>query len=511
MSLPEDVSVTGEDAEPEPTRSLGASRSAAAFFSFLIPGTGQYLTGRPAIGAIFLIPLVVAVVAGIAFAGGDPGEAVGILLQPTVLLGIVVADAVLFVWRSVAIVDAWWHVGPDVPRTDLSMVVLAILLSVTVAMHMFVGVEVLAVRDTVETVFASSDDEDDGFGELPAATPSPSASFEPTPTPRILAGVVPTTIPTPTPSPTPTPTPRPGPLLDGRLDLLLVGADAGPGRWSLRTDTLVVLSVDQKSGEAAIFSIPRNMVNVPLPKESRGAFACKCYPQLINSLYVYASAHPSRFPGKASVRGLRAVQMAIGELVGRKLDGMVVIKLQGFVRVVDAIGGIDITVPRSVFDRTYPLENGRGKVQVYIRAGKQHMNGHKALIYARSRHQDSDYGRMDRQQLVIAAIGKKLLKGDLVARLPKLLKIAKQNLWTNLKTGDLPALAQLAEQADLKGMRRMRFIPPRYPEYLDRASIKRIRSVVKHAFDKAKPLATPTPQPTPMPVPTLLKAPQPGY
>jgi LCP family protein required for cell wall assembly len=495
-----------EDPDPVPTRSLSASRTAAAFFSFLIPGTGQYLSGRPAIGALFLVPVVVAAVAGIWFAGGDPGEAVGILLQPTVLLGIVVADGVLFVWRSVAIVDAWWHVGPDVPRSNLSMVVLAILLSVTVATHMFVGVEVLAVRDTVETVFASSDDEDDGFGELPAATASPSASLAQTATPKAVPGVVSTATPTPTASPTPTPTPRPGPLLDGRLDLLLVGADAGPGRWSLRTDTLVVLSVDQKSGEAAIFSIPRNMVNVPLPKESRGAFACKCYPELINSLYVYASAHPSRFPGKASVRGLRAVQMAIGELVGRKLDGMVVIKLQGFVRLVDAIGGIDITVPRSVFDRSYPLENGRGKVKVFIRAGKQHMDGHKALIYARSRHQDSDYGRMGRQQLVISAIGKKLLKEGLVDKLPKLLKIAKDNLWTNLKTDDLPALAQLAEQADLKGMQQMRFIPPTYREYLDRASITRIRSVVKHVFDKAKPLVTPAPF-----VPPTAIAPPPGY
>ena len=131
------------------------------------------------------------------------------------------------------------------------------------------------------------------------------------------------------------------------------------------------------------------------------------------------------------------------------------------------------------------------------------MNGHKALMYARSRHQDSDYGRMDRQQLVIAAVGKKLLKGDLLDKLPKLLKVAKENLWTNLKTRDLPALAMLAEQADLKGMQRLRFIPPTYREFLDSASIRRIRSVVKHAFDKAKPLATPKPTATPSLAPPL--------
>ena len=206
------------------------------------------------------------------------------------------------------------------------------------------------------------------------------------------------------------------------------------------------------------------MVNVPLPKESRGAFACKCYPQLINSLYVYASAHPSRFPGKSSVRGLRAVQMAIGELVGRKLDGMVVIKLQGFVKLIDAIGGIDINVPRVRLRPHYPLENGRGYVKVYIRAGKQHMDGHKALIYARSRHQDSDYGRMeppaardlrDRQEAAARR-----------PRRPACRSCSRSPRTTSGRTSrraDLPALAQLAEQADLKGMKQMRFIPPTYP------------------------------------------------
>ena len=188
--------------------------------------------------------------------------------------------------------------------------------------------------------------------------------------------------------------------------------------------------------------------------------------------------------------------MAIGELVGRKLDGMVVVKLQGFVKLINAIGGLDITVPEAVYDRRYPLENGNGYVEVYIKKGKQHMNGRKALMYARSRHQDSDYGRMERQQIVITALGRQLLKEPLIVRLPELLDIAKDNLWTNLKTGDLPELAQLAEDVDVKGMKKVRFIPPKYPSYLNKATIKKIRAVVRDVFDKAVPLATPTPLPT---------------
>jgi hypothetical protein len=120
-------------------------------------------------------------------------------------------------------------------------------------------------------------------------------------------------------------------------------------------------------------------------------------------------------------------------------------------------------------------------------------------MYARSRHQDSDYGRMERQQIVISALAKQMVKEPLLIRLPELLEIAKDNLWTNLKTRDLPDLVRLAEQTDVKGMKRVRFIPPRYPSYLSRSDVRRIREVVREVFKKAKPLPTPTAVPTATP------------
>lgn len=478
---------------PAPPRPpLRRSRTLAAFLSFLVPGAGQLLEGRVRVGVFFLAPFLLAIAIGLIVANGDRGQLLGFLVQPNVLMGIALLDVLVFVWRAAAILDAWWGGNSKVPHTILSTVAVVALLAVTGATHYVIGAEVMAIHDTFEVVFSAPDggqaEEDDGFGEILEPTEVPS----PTPTPEPGATAAPTAEPTPSPSPTP----RPGPLTDGRLDLLLVGGDAGPGRWSLRTDTMMVLSVDVKSGEAALFSIPRNMVNVPLPKESRGAFGCKCFPRMINALYVYASSHPGSFPGKGETRGLRALQFAIGELVGRKLDGMVVVKLQGFVKLINAIGGLDINVPEAVYDRRYPLENGNGYVEVSIPKGKQHMNGRKALMYARSRHQDSDYGRMERQQIVITALGKQLLKEPLIVRLPELLDIAKGNLWTNLKTRDLPELAQLAEDVDIKGMKKVRFIPPKYPSYLNKASIRKIRAVVRDVFDKAVPLATPTPLPT---------------
>ena len=485
---------------PDPTVTtrppLRSSRTIAVILSFLVPGTGQLMNGRTRAGLILLTPLLLIVAGGVVAVGGDRGQMLGSLLQPGVLLGIVAIDGLILIWRVIAVLDAWLGGGPGLPRTTLSSVVVVALLVVTSATHYLIGAQVIATRDTVNAVFVAPDDGgDDGFGEIPEPTDTPS------PTPTLAPGETPGPTPDPTaePTPTPAPTPRPGPLADGRLDVLLVGADSGPGRWSLRTDTLILLSVDVKSGEMAIFSIPRNMVNVPLPDESRKAFACRCFPELINGLYVYASSHPGQFPGKDETRGLRAVQMAIGSLSGRTLDGMVVVQLQGFVKLINALGGLDIKVPEAVYDQHYPLENGTGYVTVYIKPGKQHMNGHKALIYARSRHQDSDYGRMERQQIVMAALAKQLLKEPILLRLPELLDIAKANLWTNLKTRDLPDLASLAERADVKGMKTYRFVPPTYSSNLDRADIKRIRSVVAHVFDQAVPLPTPGPSPTPTP------------
>ncbi|HEY8169293.1 MAG TPA: LCP family protein [Candidatus Limnocylindrales bacterium] len=484
---------------PAPRPPLRRSRTLAAVLSFLIPGTGQLLEGRFRVGIFFLAPFLLMIVVGVVVANGDRGELLAILVQPTVLLGIAAFDILLFAWRAAAIVDAWWGGGSKVPHTIVSTMAVVALLAVTGATHYVVGAQVLATYDTFNAVFSPAGDDpavggvegDDGFGEIAEPTP------EPTPSPTLRAGA--TLAPTPEPTPTPAPTPRPGPLADGRLDVLLVGGDAGPGRWSLRTDTLMVLSVDERSGEAALFSIPRNMVNVPLPKESRGAFSCRCFPQMINALYVYASSRPGTFPGKDETRGLRALQFSIGELVGRKLDGMVVVELQGFVKLINAIGGLDINAPESVYDARYPLANGSRYVVVSIPKGKQHMDGKTALMYARSRHQDSDYGRMERQQIVISALAKQMVKEPLLIRLPELLEIAKDNLWTNLKTRDLPDLVRLAEQTDVKGMKRVRFIPPRYPSYLSRSDVRRIRDVVREVFKKAKPLPTPTAVPTATP------------
>jgi LCP family protein required for cell wall assembly len=286
---------------------------------------------------------------------------------------------------------------------------------------------------------------------------------------------------------------------DGRLNLLLIGSDNGPGRWSLRTDTMMVLSVDVGTGRAALFGVPRNMVNVPLAPESAGAFPCRCFPNLLNGLYVYAMGHPNQFPG-GDARGFRAVTGAVQELVGVRLDGMIGVSLNGFVGLVNAVGGLWIDVPNSLYDDHYPLEDGSRDVVISIKAGCQKLNGRMALAYARSRHQDSDYGRMKRQQLVVVALRRQLDPLKLLPQAADLLELARDNLFTTLKRSEIAGLARMARQVDPKKIKSYTFVPPKYPSYLSNAETASIRVVVRGVFDKPAPaLPSGTPKPTDKP------------
>ncbi len=463
------------------------SAELSAVLSFLFPGLGQGVTGAIGRGLLLAGPALLLLVGGVWMIGESKVRLAGLLLDPAVVSALLMLDAVLLLYRLAAIVDAYLisrrlhpHHVPDRSRRVLSISILVALLLATVSMHAAVGVMGYKVY-VADSKFFNPSGPGGGVGEVPTAEPTIGAGQ--------TAG----------PSPTPVWTPMPIPpwKADGRLNLLLVGGDAGPGRWSLRTDTMMLLSVDIATGRAAMFGIPRNLVNVPLGAQSAKAFKCGCFPDLLNALYVYAGQHPESFPG-GEARGYLALQSAVGALTGAPIDGMLVVDLNGFVRLVDALGGIDINVPYAIYDSHYPLENGRGDVAIYIKAGQQHMNGHVALEYARSRHQDDDYHRMQRQQSVLLALRRAVKPCALIPRLPELIDIAGDSLWTDLSPRDMPDLLALAQQVDTSKVARYAFDPPTIPEYLTARAVGKVHAMVANAFSA---MATPAPGETATPVP----------
>jgi LCP family protein required for cell wall assembly len=239
---------------------------------------------------------------------------------------------------------------------------------------------------------------------------------------------------------------------------------------------------------------------VPLPPESAGAFKDGLYPGLLNSLYVYAGQHPKEFPGgDAKKAGFRALTGSIQELVGVPLDGVVVVNLTGFVDLIDAIGGLWIDVPYALYDEHYPT--GAGQITVYVAAGCQELGGTRALEYARSRHSSDDYSRMARQQVVLRALAHQINPIKLLPKVPKLLDVARDNLWTTLPQDWIPDLATLADRVDASSIESFMIWPPTFPEYLDSASIRRIRLTVRNYFQQPAPTPTPGPKASPKPCP----------
>jgi LCP family protein required for cell wall assembly len=465
----------------------------AAVLTALIPGLSQVRLGARRRGALIALPFVLVIVIGALFAFADPHRALSTILSPGVLAGALVLVLVLGAYHLATVVDAF-RLGrqlsaarePSTGRRAPVSPLLILSLAGVVALYGMIGLIGLRANEAASAIFANPSS---GFA-------IPGSSFSPRPSPT--AGPSgPVTAP---PPPTATPEPVPVWAADGRLNLLLIGSDAGPGRWMARMDSINVLSVEVATGRVALFSLWRYTGNVPLPPESAGAFKDGRFPGWLNALYVYAMEHPDQFPG-GDARGFRATAGAVQELIGQPLDGAVVVNLNGFVDLVDAVGGLWIDIPFGVHDPHYALPSGRGYIELNFSAGCQKLDGERALEYARTRHQDSDFGRMRRQQRVIVALGRQLDPIGMLPRVPDLLAIARDNLWTTIQPDEIADLAELAARVDTKDVQYYLFWPPQTPQRLDTAGIQHVRDVVGGIFDAPSASASPSPEPTSPPQP----------
>jgi LCP family protein required for cell wall assembly len=137
---------------------------------------------------------------------------------------------------------------------------------------------------------------------------------------------------------------------------------------------------------------------------------------------------------------------------GRPVHYYVLVDFAGFRKVVDALGGIDIDVPKPINDQQYPDENF-GYSPLYIPAGRIHMNGDLALKYARTRHQDGDFGRSKRQIQVLMAIRDKALRLDILPKLPALLQSMWGTLETDMNPTEVLALAQVGAKVKTENIK----------------------------------------------------------
>jgi LCP family protein required for cell wall assembly len=310
-------------------------------------------------------------------------------------------------------------------------------------------------------------------GALPSATAAfaplpPTASPAPSATP--LAGE--------TPLPSPSPIPGIDPLLgsDGRLTVLLLGTDYRPAHPGNRTDAIMIVSIDPTTGKSAAFSVPRDVVDFPMPKS--GSYGPK-----VNGLYQHLESTMGD--------GGQGMKQAVSRAFGIEVDRYALIGFTGVTKLVAAVGGVDVTLAAPYYDAHYWVNShhqGWG-----LPAGKSHLNAADALIFARSRKGDSDFQRAKRQQMLVMAAVDKVRKGGL-ADLPALLRIAKNTVRTDLPLDRMADLYALFSSVDLTVAKHVVFGPTKYAfraggtDY--RIDYKIADAWIAKNFPPARPLGT---------------------
>jgi LCP family protein required for cell wall assembly len=229
----------------------------------------------------------------------------------------------------------------------------------------------------------------------------------------------------------------------GRINILLLGIDQRPQeKGYYRTDTMIVFTIDPASGDIGMLSIPRDLwVTIPGYGEGR-----------INTAHVVGDLQ--KRPGG----GPALAKETVAQLLGQPIHYYIRINFEGFLKILNEIGCIEIDVPYDINDPTFP-DNNYGYDPFYIKAGHYCMDAETALKYARTRHADSDFGRMERQQQVILAIKNKILSAGqlphLIARAPVLLTTLADSVQTDIPATQQILLANLARRLNTANLRRL--------------------------------------------------------
>jgi len=394
---------------PTPPRGSRTPAPRLLLLSAIFPGLGHLAAGRRRWAFALAAPMLALLAAGALVALTSNATTLAArLFDPAVLAAVLVLQVLILAWRLAAL-GALRVVTPFRPRSATLAVAAGLALVIVAGPQLYLAALTLDARDAAIEVFQPVDE---GGAWVPDATAPPVASDDP----DFAVD--------PSPSATPSFAPSPTPVVP-RVNVLLIGMDSGAGRNTALTDTMIVASLDPVGRTVSMVSIPRDMVDVPLPDGRR--FRGK-----INSLVSYVRWHADKFPGAKD--GQSVLTAALGELLGLQIDGWAQVDLGGFVYLVDSVGGVTINVTDGFCDPAYQEYGIDG---FGIKPGRYHMNGYQALAYARIRKAagESDFTRAARQQEVIAALRDRLVKGAFLDDPGKFLKSIGRTIRTNIKPG----------------------------------------------------------------------------
>jgi LCP family protein required for cell wall assembly len=460
-----------------PARSFGRA-AGLTVLGAVVPGTGLLAAGWRRTGAVVLAVFVV-LLGGLAWlATAGRRTAVRAAVDPDLLLGVMVGVGVLAVlWIAVVVLGYRLLVPRRLPGLQRAAgVLLVVLLMAGVAVPAVTAVRLAgAQRNLVDTVFADSES---ATVVEPADPVNPFGDKE-------------------------------------RVNILLLGGDGGDGREGVRTDTVIVASIETATGATTLFSLPRNLEDLPFPQ---GTELAELFPDgfdageesesLLNAVYRNGPAlYPDALGAPSDNPGADWLKLGVGEALGLPIDYYVLVNLDGFSQLVDALGGITVNV------NYYVPVGGEPSIgtlpDAYIAPGPdQEMDGATALAFSRGRFGLTDYQRMDRQRCVLDSIVAAADPVTLLTRYQQLAATTTDIVSTDIPQsvlGDFVDLAFLVKDA---GIRSVVFddtvISPAYPDY------DQIRLLVQQALGTAPPVTAAPTSAAPAPATTTSAAPTSG-
>ncbi len=510
--------------------------------SSLLPGSGHWIQGRRRRAVLLLIPSVGVLAAAGVLAARGAGYLTSLSVQPRWLWVLFGVNLGVLAIRLFAVSDTFR------PRTrGAATTALLTLLLFTLVPHGLVAAYSVDALDLLTEVFV--DDEpvaaadtippDDDVFRGPVVEPPDPVVEDPSPDPPVgesPPSISPETIPNADLLPDTPTLPAFTGQIDGfedRITILLAGGDAGPGRWSLRTDTMIVATLDLEADRAVLFGVPRNLSSAPLPAGWDQAFygledtywemelekivraqdracrqamreteegdpvpeeclveppeqppRCNCFVDQINALYTRTQDWTTTFPDAVSP-GMEALRQSLEIMMGLPIDYYVLVDMEGFVAVIDSLGGVTVNVTESIHEAFSPASEGEDPVRVDVDPGRHHLNGHEALAYVRSRTNSSDYVRMTRQRCMLAAVADAADPITILSSFGELADVIRSSVTTNIPLSILPDLVYAVGSLDGGSIATTAFNPPYYSSgemnFLSRPiiDVNRVRATVQ--------------------------------
>lgn len=276
-----------------------------------------------------------------------------------------------------------------------------------------------------------------------------------------------------------------------RVNVLLLGGDSNDGqREGVRTDTVIVASIDTVTGNTTLISLPRNTARMPFPKNSK---LHELYPNgftngdgnnqeyALNAMYGNVPAEAGKdVLGKTDNVGADVLKLSVGEATGLKLDYYVLLDIEGFRRLINALGGITVNINQPVAvggstDKNIPPDR-------YLPVGpNQHLNGADAMWFARGRFGSDDFERMGRQRCAIDAIINQANPQTMVSRYEAIAREGKNLIITDIPQEALPAFVDLSLKVKDGKRRSLTFVSGKNGFVSSNPDFDRVRERVKAA------------------------------